>query len=264
MASFADRYVIGSWEECPPVDRSSADVLGGKAIGLLRIPAVWVPPFVVLTKRFRELWDRTSEASVAVTELPSEESSLLDRFVDMARSANRRILVRSNSPQETGLLSRGAFRSIPTSYDPPEPLQAVDNVLRQHPNLFATLQMAIEPALPGHMSNERRVSPRRSLWLVEDSDGRFQQERIEAPRLEQPPTLLAAVSEAEVLQILRQVGGYLQTIGDGYFHCEFGIESAFGLSKQMRYSCPAKNSLPTCIYKARIYGPLSFYPDGQG
>lgn len=221
MSSFADRFVIGSWEECPPVAPISAEVLGGKALGLLHIPVSWVPPFVVLTKHFRELWDRSSSASVAVTKLPSEETAVLDRFVEMARSTNRRILVRSNSPRETGFSSRGAFRSIPTSYDAPELFQAVDNVLKQDPQLLATLQLAIEPALPGHMSNERRVSPRRSLWLVEDSDGRFQQERIEAARREQAPTLLAAASESEVLDVLRQLGGYLQTCGEGYFHCEW-------------------------------------------
>lgn len=222
MIALSERYVIGSWEDRPSkVSPEDAQFLGGKAVGLLSIPREWAPPFVLLTRRFRAEWNQLSSASSVLKQLPSRDRATMRRLLETAAEARNRILVRSNSPLELGLSSRGAFRSIPANAAEEELLSSVDDVLRQNSDLFAILQLAIEPGLPGHMSNERRVAPRRSLWLIEDFDGRFRQERIEAPKSDQPPTSLEATTEAELLQVLRQIAAYLQTVGDGYFHCEW-------------------------------------------
>lgn len=221
MVALSDRYVIGSWEDdIPQVSPEDARFLGGKAIGLLSIPRNWVPPFLLLTQRFRIAWDRQPSASNILMQIP-DGRGIVQRFLEIASEEGSRILVRSNSPHELGFSSRGAFRSIPAIAAKDELFTAVDEVFQQSADLFAVLQIAIEPGLPGHMSNERRVTPRRSLWLIEDSDGRFRQERIEAPKSDQAPTSLLATTESELLQVLRHTAGYLQTLGDGYFHCEW-------------------------------------------
>ena len=158
---------------------------------------------------------------MAFEHLPPADRGLVQHLLDLATGARCRILVRSNSPKESGASGRGIFRSVPTTSDIQQLYRAVDEVLRQDPGLFVTLQLAIEPGLPGHMSNERRVSPRRSLWLIEDADGRFQQVRIDAPGSEQPASSLAATSEDELLPVLRRIAGFLQTVGEGFFHCEW-------------------------------------------
>jgi predicted house-cleaning noncanonical NTP pyrophosphatase (MazG superfamily) len=216
-----ERCTFGSWEIIEPSLNADPEFFGGKAIGLLRLPRHWAPPFIILTKRFRRLWDGSRCSSLVLDLLPSVDKEAFFRFIDLAAGQSKRVLVRSNSPTETGTSGRGEFRSIPARGDVRSVCQAIDEVLAQDPTLYATLQLAIEPGLPGHMSNERRVSPRRSMWLVEDNDDRFPQLRIKAPKTLAPAQSLDASSEHAVLQVLRRIAGYLQSLDEGYFHCEW-------------------------------------------
>jgi predicted house-cleaning noncanonical NTP pyrophosphatase (MazG superfamily) len=266
MVPLAERYVIGSWEDhLPQVSPEAAEFLGGKAIGLLSIPRNWVPPFVLLTKRFRVSWDKQSNASSVLTQLPLKDRSIVQRFLEIAADAGSRILVRSNSPRELGFSSRGAFRSIPATAVQDDLLTAVDQVFRQSSDLFAVVQLAIEPGLPGHMSNERRVTPRRSLWLIEDSDGRFRQERIEALKSHEPPLSLLATTESELLQVLRQMAAYLQSLGDGYFHCEWIWNRSQTWIVQADSVPLPSSDLPTNRYlRGADLWPLKFRPEWFG
>ena len=147
MANVSERYVIGSWEDRQPFTDEDAKFLGGKALGLLRIPSHWAPPFVVLTKRYREAWNGSQHAADAIEDIPSPDRDVLQRFFDIAGKAQSRILVRSNSPGETGSSGRGVFRSVPTTRAVGDVCRAIDDVLLQDPSLYATLQLAIEPGL---------------------------------------------------------------------------------------------------------------------
>ncbi len=214
--------VVASWQEIP-AGVADPSFMGGKAVGLLKIPPLWTPKFITLTSKFHQQWSKCG-TDAALCELPSNETGLLEELLGLARANDVQILVRSNSPIECGLQHRGRFKSIAAKPEMKAIESAIDVVLSQSQEavVFALLQLAVEPGLPGHMSNERRVSPRRSLWLVEDSDRRFGQERISTNEFQDARDMqLTATSEKEVLQRLRSAAGFLETLGLGYHHCEW-------------------------------------------
>jgi len=219
--SFLDRHAIGSWELLPFWAEADPNFLGGKGRGLLSIPRPWTPPFLFLTKNFRRDWETTRNAESAFRALPDDDRRVIDHFLHLIAERGRRILVRSNSPREEGLTFRGIYRSCPANPIETEVHKAIDQVLDQDNDLLALLQMAIEPGLPGHMSNERRVAPRRSLWLIEGSDRSIGMQRVEASKAILSSTELIATTDEELFQVLRSVAATLQKIGTGYFHCEW-------------------------------------------
>src|ERR1035441_3740597 len=77
----------------------------------------WV---TVLTKRFRDIWDLDRSAAMAFEHLPPADRGLVQHLLDLATGARCRILVRSNSPKESGASGRGIFRSVPTTSDIPQ------------------------------------------------------------------------------------------------------------------------------------------------
>jgi hypothetical protein len=211
------------------------------------------------------LWDTSQCATAVLKRLPSPDIEALDHLLRIATESGRRILVRSNSPNETGSSGRGAFKSVPTTHALEAVCSAIDDVLRQDPTLFATLQLAVEPGLPGHMSNERRVSQRRSLWLIEDADGRFPQVRIEAPKSDQSIDSIAATSEEELLGALRKMAGFLQTKQDGFFHCEWVWDRERVWLVQADHIQLSRDSPPANLYlRGADLWPFSFTPSWIG
>ncbi len=244
--------VVASWQEIP-AGVADPSFIGGKAVGLLKIPLLWTPHFVSLTSQFHLAWSRCGTAA-ALRELPKNESALLDELLMLARANNVQILVRSNSPIESGLQHRGRFKSIAAKPNMSDVAGAIEAVLAQTQDttVFALLQLAVEPGLPGHMSNERRVSPRKSLWLVEDSDRRFGQERISTNEFQDAKDVqLTAISEKEVIQRLRSVAGFLETQGLGYHHCEWVWNGRVVSIVQSDPVEPPKSDLPANEYIRR-------------
>jgi predicted house-cleaning noncanonical NTP pyrophosphatase (MazG superfamily) len=194
-------------------------IVGAKVTGLLRVPRNWVPPFIVMTAAFYRSIRRNGVAE-ALGMLTGTEQLLIYDFLKRMSELQRRVLVRSNGPGED-LRSRGAFQSLvihPTLENLTEAIAQVVRVADPTP-MYPVLQEAIEPGVLGHMSNERRVSPKRTRWLVEGLDG-ASSNMLEARRRDQSESLEAA-SEKQVLQRLRGVASSLGDQEPSHFHCEW-------------------------------------------
>lgn len=222
--------VIASWDPLPHELSGSERLIGGKAIGLLRLPPEWVPRFIVLTAAFYEVTRRQGHARRGLELLPSPDRELFANFMQMmlSQGAPRHILVRSNAPNED-LSIRGAFSSIAAEPTIAESSRAIDQVFGSaHPEpMCVILQEAVEPGVLGHMSNERRVSQTRKRWPVEGLGTRGTDPWgivIGVGRTTSARPLNAR-TEKEVSKCLRTVARYLRGQEPGYFHCEWVWDS---------------------------------------
>ena len=169
------------------------------------------------------------DSLLALESLPKEDRKLFSDFLDaMVASQVVNLLVRSNAPIED-LNQRGAYISIPVPLQVVQITGAIDEVMQSsHPEpMCIILQPAIDPGLPGHMSNERRVSNKRTRWLVEGLAPRESVRAsniIEATRASMTSALRAS-TERQVLDCLRSVAHHLNNQEPGYFHCEWVWDS---------------------------------------
>jgi hypothetical protein len=135
--------VVASWQEIPAAI-ADASLIGGKAAGLLKIPLLWTPKFISLTSRFYQKWS-TGGTAAALQQLTSCEITLLNELLVFAQTNNAQILVRSNSPLETGLRYRGRFKSFAAKPVMSEVAEAINSVLGQSQDtaVFSLLQLSI-------------------------------------------------------------------------------------------------------------------------
>jgi hypothetical protein len=161
--------VLASWQDAAANFTSNGDLIGAKALGLMQLPRAWVPPFLVLTRTFHSIWKAKRDVMRQFRELPASERELLTEFFHIVaemHGASARVLVRSNSPSED-LRFRGAYRSYNANPNLHEVGVAIESIFKSSTDLMcAIVQAGVEPGLPGHMSNERRVSPKLSQWFV--------------------------------------------------------------------------------------------------
>ncbi|MGA9996860.1 MAG: nucleoside triphosphate pyrophosphohydrolase [Pyrinomonadaceae bacterium] len=219
-------YVIASWETIPSRVSASRSFIGGKAEGLLRLPREWIPELVVLTKEFCNAWQEKKVALNILNELSANEQNLIAKLLrpSLDGTGPSHLIVRSNSPEEYSVSSRGSFTSVivkPSFQSIGEGIDKIMSAAAPAP-VYIILQGYINPAYIGHMSNERRVSQRKSLWLVESMHAlNFPEDGYIKAINASPPRMLEAYSQDELLKALRRVAGSLTKIGEGYFHCEW-------------------------------------------
>jgi Uncharacterized conserved protein len=135
-------------------------------------------------------------------------------------TSSRRVIVRSNGVAE-GIEGRGQSRSVPAS-TLVEIESLVVDMLRSGPDERPLIQHCIEPAVVGHMSNERRFSERADSWIVEgflSNEGR--PTRISAAKSLGTISTLRASSEAEALRAIRVVARFLVGRSRQRFHLEW-------------------------------------------
>jgi predicted house-cleaning noncanonical NTP pyrophosphatase (MazG superfamily) len=208
---------------------NDASYVGGKAVGLLRLPVGWVPPFVVLTRAFRDLVLERGGVASALQALSEHEIGTFDNLLHDARDAvdnssqTGLLLVRSNGAHEK-LSDRGTYQSysVPPARD--EVANAIEAVMYSGgADMFVIVQRAVEPGLLGHLSNERRVTPDPKRWLVEGlhRGTDLQQTFVSARKSFQQVEALHARSEKEVTRELRRVASRLLHVGLGQHHCEW-------------------------------------------
>ena len=216
--------VVASWEENPAELLLDPDFIGVKAAGLCKLPQEWVPPFLILTKSFHSLCAKHQSARNTFELLTELEKDLFRQFFASAyreHGPSANVLVRSNSPTET-LECRGRYRSFNSVPQIDAISKVVDSVLTQSSEtMCAILQMGVEPGVVGHMSNERRISPVKTRWLVEGliQNAEKSQQFIKSSKLQ--PRMLLALTQSDVLECLRAVAGFFNTQPGGYFHCEW-------------------------------------------
>lgn len=220
--------MLALWRKTSSTSRTDSSFVGGKAAGLLRLPDVWVPPFVVLTRPFYDLWANTRNALVALASMPRNDKDALNAFLQAASQTARQlspaVLVRSNAPRERDIISRGALRSYATAANMEAVAAAIDALLGSaREPVYVIVQSFVDVAMAGHMSNERRVSRMRSVWLVEglpSRGSRIGQRKIRSGICDKESPLSASTLDG-VVAALRSVASRLARIDAGYFHCEW-------------------------------------------
>jgi predicted house-cleaning noncanonical NTP pyrophosphatase (MazG superfamily) len=240
--------VIASWDDAGAIPTES-QLVGGKAKGIFRLPLPWVPRFIVFTKTFFDSW-RAIGISSALSLLDSHERRAIEVLFGEAKRQRARLIVRSNAPVESSVRVHGTFKSIPADASMSSLAGALETVLGQSSILeevFAIAQLAIEPGLLGHMSNERRVSVRRNVWLVEADESSFRQERISGTPASEPVELIAN-DEGQVLRCLRHVAGFLETLPEVAFHCEWVWTGQRLWIVQADAAAPVREGLPANRY----------------
>jgi hypothetical protein len=141
--------VLASWHAGEIAPRDLVAPLGTKAHGLLTLPRAWVPPFVALDALAIQQY-QVAEAEIAeLTE----------------RSHAQHVLLRSDGPNEVAI--PGMSRSEIARADPASVMAALAGIRSFDAPTGAVVQPAIEPALLGLMSNERRVTPDQRRWVIE-------------------------------------------------------------------------------------------------
>ena len=160
-------YIVASWQLPANLSRDDTYSLGGKAVGLLRLPSEWVPPFIIFTKEFCELL-RQRKAIETFTLIPADQLDLIKNFLLSLSNASSKAFVRSNAPGEGKTTIPGKYLSKATDPDLESIAECIDQICNVGSDIiYCLVQGCIEPSVVGHMSNERRVSFERSLWLVE-------------------------------------------------------------------------------------------------
>lgn len=252
--------VLASW--CLPAElkRDAVSHLGGKAVGMLRLPSEWAPPFVILTSSFHRLLQRR-EAAEALRLLPPHEFGLIRDFLASLSNSSSRVLVRSNATSEGRLSTAGQYISEVAAAHLDSVGEAIDRVCSSGPSnsVYALLQECIEPAMIGHMSNERRVSCQRTLWLVE---GLIKKGPVKLRAHGDVSTgVLMASTEDDVTRALRKVASYLCRLEQGYFHCEW-VWNGQRIWVVQADACPPTTALPAVDEHIRSCSrdPIGFAP----
>jgi len=221
--------VFVPWKRPTQAGSFSSAQIGAKALGLLSLPREWVPPFIVLTSEFHSLWLAKGSVRSAFDALSPHDSAELTAFLEVAvkhrGDSERSLLVRSNAPDED-ITARGSYSTFLSGADLVSLSTAVERLLaapEDNARMCPLIQLAIGPSWPGHISNERRLSRTRQVWLIEglSSDvGRSQGEFIRASTRRSTGALQAS-SESEVRTALRRVAGFLLTLDSQRRHCEW-------------------------------------------
>jgi hypothetical protein len=175
-----------------PREENASESVGGKAAGLLALPRAWVPRWVVV-RSDRSEWQPARDACARVLQ-----------------HAGRWVLVRSNGPRERSHPGEGrTFVAASGNLD--QLLVAVATELAR--GQWPIVQAAIDPALLGVMSNERRVCRRPSQWLVEGAVDLRGPRALKIAAAESPvlDSSLNVESSDRLTRALAQVAGYLNT-----------------------------------------------------
>jgi predicted house-cleaning noncanonical NTP pyrophosphatase (MazG superfamily) len=142
-----------------------AELVGLKALGLVCLPDVWVPPFCVL--------DQALVRHVVAERNAAPVEKLLETLEWYRSLRTGDLMVRSSAVHET-IRSRGALVSHRSSKA--RLLEVLTRCINETSDSKNDIQWLIQPYVSaihqGHLSNERRISVAKRDWLLEfESNG---------------------------------------------------------------------------------------------
>lgn len=204
----------------PGASPGARDLIGEKAVGLMKLPVEWTPPFFVLTTRAHAAW-RSGHLRPGWIELACNRDVVgRTTFDDVTTGA---VIVRSSGVAEH-LEERGRLTSevVPApDYDQLEAAanrcwEAAENLApeggdRDQHSVALIVQRYQRPRRHGHVSNERRVSERHDSWLVESWTAELEwlgPSRISPNYETRPPARLVCPSSKEIERCLRVVASF--------------------------------------------------------
>lgn len=201
---FADAFARDEW---------TPERVGGKAASLVQLPPQWVPPFGVVTTATYSKWlglrgriGGLAAARHVLVDVPTRDLSLLAGVQEL-------LIVRSSASVES-LGERGQYRSLESRETKESVANAAKLAWDAASHESGEMALLIQPRIPtiarGHLSNERRVTSRKSEWLCQiDSDGvESRCHRVRAAKT--APGIDAALfceEEAQLTRVLGRVAG---------------------------------------------------------
>jgi hypothetical protein len=211
--------IVTSWHAGAAVWSSEPGEVGTKAAGLLGLPPAWVPRFVVFRTNPRATWSSVDPDRSIFRDQTGKRFSAPELIDQLSRDGEH-LLLRSNGPDEAGRpaeLSTAVIEAEWKAASRQLDRLAADRTTRR---VFALLQRAVEPAVVGQMSNERRFARSPSRWVVE---GMVSLRGPEVLMVRPGPLVRGALwarSRHELIRSLRSVAGLLSERTNRY-RCEW-------------------------------------------
>ena len=214
------------------------DRVGEKASGLLKIPAKWTFPFIVLPTDFQKALefradrDRSSDLLDAYSSIRTELGSWLNVLTDDEKFG---LIIRSSIVGES-LEERGRYLSSPIGprFSFQDFCGSIYEIVNQAKaqssdvGVAVIVQRSLKLEILGHLSNETHLMPTRDRWMVEyrqdDQDIRFgvNSRREVSPQVDQP---LFAKSHTGLRALLRKVGKWGNENFADRMHFEWGYKN---------------------------------------
>lgn len=234
--------IVTSWHSGAGAWSAEPENVGTKAAGLLGLPPAWVPRFVVF--RTRQLPPAGPLAGL-LSDQTGSRSSLSDLIEQLSGDA-KHLLVRSNGPEEAGRPAEMPTRVIGTSGQAAQ--REIVRIAAEHPGreMLPLLQRAVEPAVVGQMSNERRFARSASRWIVEGMLSLKGPEVLIIRPGKTAEDALYARSRDELLRSLRSVAALLTRRPERY-RCEWVWDG------RRLWVVQADAALPVDDAAARVY-----------
>lgn len=202
----------------------AAITLGPKAQGLLKLPLAWQPKFFVIPSRvvrvLRDCADTDDFAEFVEMMDRTLFQTLLSAREHLRLEAGQHVIMRP-SVEDEGIEERGQFKSTTISTVQEEFLRGLKDVLVDTTEKAGGREFSIivQEFIPirhaaGHLSNERRVSQRKTTWVWEfDSVGGVGDPAVKrfAVLEGHPPDRLKSLSPADQRQLgvqLRKVAAW--------------------------------------------------------
>ncbi len=204
--------------------------VGRKAIGIIRIPDAWRPPFFVLSASTFSMWKVAQNAARRAI-LEAASAAIVEGASYFQPDWTAGLILRSSAVEES-LIDRGAYqsKSLAADFD----IQAISknllDVFAQFEGISVEGELAIvvQPLVPGprrytgHVSNERRVSKTINQWMLECPEAdwieRFNSQRSEAADTREG---LVAENARQLIRTFRAVGRWCTQLDSGPCHIEW-------------------------------------------
>ena len=210
------------------IDRSEwrREAVGLKAVGLVQLPVTWTLPFMVITTAAFNRWKETS--------LKAElRNSLTIGLAPIIGHEPGRLIVRSSASAEN-IDCRGWLESVRCTATEDDVLDTADRVWARakgtprvaEKGFGLVVQQFKIPKLHGHLSNERRVSGKRDVWLCEVETPMAGAEakairflaKIPRRKVDTPPLLCS--TQEQLIQRLKEVARWC-VVGKERNHLEW-------------------------------------------
>ena len=204
--------------------------VGRKAIGIIRIPDAWRPPFFVLSASTFSEWITAQELDKQDI-IDAASAAIIEAANCFQPSWTAGLILRSSAVKES-LIDRGAYQSKPLAAD--SDMRAIANnlldVFEQFLKISSNDELAVivQPLVPGprryvgHLSNERRVSKTINQWMLECPDAdwieRFNSQRSGSADVTRP---LLAENPKQLIRTFRGVGRWCTRLEKGPCHLEW-------------------------------------------
>lgn len=256
----ADSYIIFSRHYNEPASQSTTiDLIGYKAMGLIKCDPKFTPPFFVITSALYKIWMNAPQKAKEILQ------EILSSYSKTLANDSTTFIVRSSAKHET-FEERGYYKSSSGNIKYNRLFQNIQdlwaenttNIKKFVDNEFAIIiQEYIKPKLSGHLSNERRVSRNKTEWLIEIVN--IKNEFLESQKFkvreavkDQPKLDLTGTTKKLIVSNLKKLASFLVT-EDKRTHIEWVWDGQKGWIVQHDLEINEQNGTePSSEWKHRV------------